>query len=341
MGQRSFQDMLEEQKKGMPPVVKSDLTGKIVMITGANSGIGFEAAKHFAIMNPARLIVVCRTVAKAQDSIQKIEAETGYKNAQPMALELSSFHSISEFVTQAHKTLDRLDILVENAAISTAYEYIVTEDGWESELQVNSLGPALHVLLLLPIISKTATQYSVVPRIVVVSSETIFFPNTEIGSDAIAATNTLKTLSSKDYCTPEVMRIRYVQSKILNIMLVHKLAALLPKSIVPVSLNPGFCLSGLRRKHDGEEAERFKKMEDEFAYTSEEGSRQIIYAAIGGKDEELRGAFTSYSRVLEVSDWMLSEEGKRAEDKTWTEMLDIFSKVDERMPQIITEYLKA
>lgn len=68
-------------------------------------------------------------------------------------------------------------------------------------LQVNVLGPALHVLLLLPLILKTAKQHSVVPRIVVVSSEMIF--TAKIGADAIAAPNTVETLSSKEYCTPE------------------------------------------------------------------------------------------------------------------------------------------
>jgi len=339
MGNRTYQEMVEEQKKGMVPIVRGDLTGKTVMVTGANSGIGFEAAKHFATMNPARLIIVCRSVEKAQQSIKQIQEETGYKNAEPMALDLGKFSSISEFVTQASKTLDRLDILVENAAVATMGKYIQTEDGWESMLQVNSLGPALHVLLLLPIIMNTAKSHSVVPRIVVVSSEVIFFAN--IGSDAIAASNTLETLSSKEYCTPEVFATRYQQSKILNIMLVHKLAELLPTNIVPVALNPGFCLSGLRRDAEGERAASFKQMEDEFAYTSEEGSRQIIYSAIGGKDEELRGAFTSYSQVLEVSDWILSEEGKKAEDKIWVEMIDLFGKLDDRIPGIVAEYLKA
>ncbi|KAE9392295.1 short-chain dehydrogenase [Gymnopus androsaceus JB14] len=315
----------------MVPIVRGDLTGKTVMVTGANSGIGFEAAKHFATMNPARLIIVCRSVEKAQQSIKQIQEETGYKNAEPMALDLGKFSSISEFVTQASKTLDRLDILVENAAVATMGKYIQTEDGWESMLQVNSLGPALHVLLLLPIIMNTAKSHSVVPRIVVVSSEVIFFAN--IGSDAIAASNTLETLSSKEYCTPEVFATRYQQSKILNIMLVHKLAELLPTNIVPVALNPGFCLSGLRRDAEGERAAKFQ--------TNGEGSRQIIYSAIGGKDEELRGAFTSYSQVLEISDWMLSEEGKKAEDKIWVEMIDLFGKLDDRIPGIVAECFKA
>ncbi|KAE9392310.1 short-chain dehydrogenase [Gymnopus androsaceus JB14] len=305
-----------------------------IMVTGANSGIGFEAAKHFATMNPARLIVVCRSVEKAQQSIKQIQEETGCKNAEPMALDLGKFSSISEFATQASKTLDRLDILVENAAVA-----IHGKVHSDRRMVGNPCKTRLHILLLLPIIMNTAKQHSVVPRIVVVSSEVIFFAN--IGSDAIAAPNTLETLSSKEYCTPEVLANRYTQSKILNVMLVHKLAELLPKNIVPVALNPGFCLSGLRREVEGEQATRYKQMEDEFAYTSEEGSRQIIYSAIGGKDEELRGAFTSYSQVLEISDWMLSEEGKKAEDKTWVEMIELFGKLDNRIPGIVAEYLKA
>ncbi|KAF9069760.1 short-chain dehydrogenase [Rhodocollybia butyracea] len=335
MVQRSYQVMVDEQKKGMVPVVKGDLTGKTVVITGANSGIGYEAAKHFATMNTGRLIIVCRSLEKARGAIKQIEAETGYKNAEPMALDLSDFSSISTFATQANKTLDRLDILVENAGVAKTGQYFVTNDGWEEMFQVNGLGTTMHAILLLPVIFKTAKEHSVAPRIVVVSSEIIFSAN--IGPDALAASNTLEMLSSKEYCTPD----RYALSKLFNVFLVHKLAALLPKNIIPVSLNPGFCLSGLRRHASGALAEQYDKMDAEFAYTSEEGSRQIVYAAIGGTDEEVRGAFTSYSQVLGVPDWILSEDGKKAQDKTWDEMLELFSKLDNRIPSIIADYLKA
>ncbi|KAF9069755.1 short-chain dehydrogenase [Rhodocollybia butyracea] len=328
----------DRQKQTSPSLVHEDLTGKTVMITGANSGIGFEAAKHFATMNPARLIVVCRSMEKAQASITQIEAETGYKNAEPMALDLGDFNSISEFATQANKTLERLDILVENAAIATT-EYVLTRDGWETMLQVNSLGPALHVILLLPIILRTAKQHSVVSRVVIVSSEVIFFAN--IRPEAIASPNILETLSSKEYCTAEVIgESRYTESKILNNMLVNKLTALLPLNIVPVALSPGFCISGLRRNIQGEAAERYKRMEDQIAYTSEEGSRLILHAALAGRNEEIRGTFLSYLKPHELPDHMLSEEGKRTEDKIWNEMLELFSQVDDRVRDIVVEYLK-
>ncbi|KAE9406209.1 hypothetical protein BT96DRAFT_987645 [Gymnopus androsaceus JB14] len=57
----------------------------------------------------------------------KIEEENGYKNAESLALDLGKFNSISEFATQASKTLDRLDILIENAALASTS---TSDPGW-------------------------------------------------------------------------------------------------------------------------------------------------------------------------------------------------------------------
>lgn len=68
MARQTQEDLVRNQKRPTPPVVKVDLTGKVVVVVGANTGLGFEAAKHFAEMNPARLILACRNAEKGEEA---------------------------------------------------------------------------------------------------------------------------------------------------------------------------------------------------------------------------------------------------------------------------------
>lgn len=63
-------DFLRDKWGAVPPVVNVDLTGKNVLVVGANTGIGLEAAKHFASMNPARLFLGCRNQAKGEAAVE-------------------------------------------------------------------------------------------------------------------------------------------------------------------------------------------------------------------------------------------------------------------------------
>jgi len=70
MGKLSFLNFIGDQLWNVYPVVHVDLTGKTVVVVGANVGLGFEAAKHFASMNPKRLVLGCRSQEKGQAAVQ-------------------------------------------------------------------------------------------------------------------------------------------------------------------------------------------------------------------------------------------------------------------------------
>jgi retinol dehydrogenase 12 len=67
---KTFQDFIQQQMQPASPVTTADLTGKVVLVIGANTGIGFEAAKHFASMKAEKVILGCRSEAKGQDAVK-------------------------------------------------------------------------------------------------------------------------------------------------------------------------------------------------------------------------------------------------------------------------------
>ena len=91
------------------------------------------------------------------------------------------------------------------------------------------------------------------------------------------------------------------------------------KPLIVNSVNPGFCYSTLRRNITGLGAWFFWLMELALARTSEQGSRQLIWACIGGKDniDRLRGAYISSMQIQEPSDLVVNEEGKRIQTRLW------------------------
>ena len=70
MGRVSFFKFVQDQWCKVAPVEHVDLSGKTVVVIGANVGLGFEAAKHFASMNPNRLVLGCRSQERGQAALQ-------------------------------------------------------------------------------------------------------------------------------------------------------------------------------------------------------------------------------------------------------------------------------
>ncbi|KAK0443704.1 uncharacterized protein EV420DRAFT_1023754 [Desarmillaria tabescens] len=343
MAPRTHEQFVADQTRPMPAVVTADLSGKTLVLIGANSGLGFEAAKHFARMNPARLVLTARDETKGKQALAQIQADTGYSKAELWIIDLANFNSVVAFADRADRELERLDILIENAGMGTwVYEQA---EGWEKTIHTNNLGPGLLAIRMIPKMLETARKHSVNPRLVIVASEVHY--STTIEKDVIASPRILAKLSDEGYCTKEVMKHRYHDTKLFNVLFARALQLHVPSTppITVNSLNPGFCFSNLLANSgvplDSEEGKAMLKMRDELAFTTEEGSRQLVYGAVGSLDDEakLRGKYIHMSEVAEESDFVISEDGKIVQNKVWEEMLEILGKIDPKVSEVANAYL--
>ncbi|KAF8350274.1 hypothetical protein F5887DRAFT_944569 [Amanita rubescens] len=319
---RTFLDFFRDQWAPTPPVVTADLAEKTVVVTGANTGLGFEASKHFARMNPGKLILACRSQGKGEDALTRLRAETGYDRAELWLIDQANFLSVKAFVDKFEKQGGRLDYLILNAGIAVA-SYNATENGWESSLQVNYLSTALLALLLLPHMVETARNYSVTPRMVVVSSAAHY--STTFDQQVRDSHEPLKILGRR--CDN-----RYHDTKLLDLLFVRALADRIRNMPVIVNaVDPG--------NINGIVVLFFYLMDLILAISTEKSSRQLVFAALGAVNEEkLRGAYLHYSRIGEPSDFVLSEQGNAVQEKIWRQ-LDILSKVDPRTSIVATQVL--
>jgi len=126
-------------------------------VTGANSGIGFEAAKTFAALN-AVVIIASRDEQKGKAAAEKINETTKSQNAIFIQLDLGSFESVKHFASEFLKRYQRLDILVNNAGLIPPPNK-KTVEGFEYGFGVMHLGHFLLTKLLLPTIVKTHQRF--------------------------------------------------------------------------------------------------------------------------------------------------------------------------------------
>jgi NAD(P)-dependent dehydrogenase (short-subunit alcohol dehydrogenase family) len=142
-----------------------DLTGRIAVVTGANSGIGFETARQLA-MHGARTVLACRDEKRAAEAADRIRAGFPAAAIECYPLDLASLASIRSFSQALHGRVSRVDILVNNAGVMRMPRR-VTADGFEMQFGTNHLGHfALTGLLLDLIIASGAGRVVTVGSIV-------------------------------------------------------------------------------------------------------------------------------------------------------------------------------
>ncbi len=140
-----------------------DLKGRVIAVTGANSGLGFEASRGFAGRG-ARVVMACRNASKAEGARQKILAEHPRSSVEVMTLDLASLASVRQFAKDLAQRTDRLDVLCNNAGVM-ALPRRETADGFEMQLGTNHFGHFALTGLVLPLLLATPDS-----RVVTMSS---------------------------------------------------------------------------------------------------------------------------------------------------------------------------
>ena len=140
-----------------------DQSGKVVIITGAGSGLGFETARLLAGKH-ARVVMAVRNTAKGREAAARIKKEYPKADVDVVQLDLADLASVRKFVKDFRKSYSRLDLLINNAGVM-APPYGKTADGFELQFGTNHLGHFALTLLLLDMLKKVPGS-----RVVTVSS---------------------------------------------------------------------------------------------------------------------------------------------------------------------------
>jgi NAD(P)-dependent dehydrogenase (short-subunit alcohol dehydrogenase family) len=130
-----------------------DLEGRTALVTGANSGLGFEIAR-ILVEHGARVLLACRNLQKAGDAAAAILADGPAGTVEVRSLDLASLASVDALGDQIRRDEPRLDLLINNAGLMGVDESR-TQDGFETQFGVNHLGHFALTIDLLPVLLAT------------------------------------------------------------------------------------------------------------------------------------------------------------------------------------------
>lgn len=249
-----------------------NLTNKLCVVTGANSGIGKETVRAFAQLG-AYVIMICRNESRAEKARKDLIADTGHTGIEVMLADLAIQHDVRQVADQISRQFKKVDVLVNNAGI-IAGKREETVDGIEKTLAINHLAPFLLTNLLLESL-KSAPE----ARVINVSSEV---------HRTGATVFDINDLQLKENYTPIKA---YGVSKLCNIMFTHELA----KRCAGTSLTSNSLHPGVVHTHLAEHASWMMKLVyfvgKPFMKSPESGAQTSIYLATA---PEVRGISGKY-----------------------------------------------
>lgn len=247
------------------------LDGKTVIVTGGNSGIGYEAAKEFA-RRGARVIIACRDIEKGEKARDEILNETYNANVACKYVDFSSLTSVRAFAKDILANEPKLHILVNNAGAGGLGNH-KSEDGLQIGLQVNHFGPFLLTNLLLGKLRASAPS-----KVIMVSAWGHKLAKVDL-DDINMESKWRETLV-------------YCNSKLGNVIVANEISRRLAGyDVTANSLHPGIVMTGIFRNIPYIIRAPLHFIINWFFKTPYEGAQTIIYLAVSPEVEYVGGEY--------------------------------------------------
>jgi retinol dehydrogenase 12 len=270
-----------------------DMTGKVCLITGGNSGIGKASALGLAKLN-ATVVIVSRDKDKGEAALIEIRAKSGNRNLDAMTADLSSQDSVRELAHDFKGRYKKLHVLINNAGIFLP-KRIQTVDGLEATFATNHLGHFLLTNLLLDVMKASAPS-----RIINLTSSAHY--GTEIDFEDLQG--------EKKYGGYHA----YSQSKLANVLFTHQLAKQLEGTgITANSLHPGVVRTGFGKDQRGLMSV-LVTVGRPFMISPEHAAKAVIYLATSPDMEAVTGMFFSRGKERKSSTQSYNAE---AAERLW------------------------
>lgn len=272
-----------------------DMQGKTVVVTGGNSGIGFETAAALASMG-ARVLITARNADKGRAAVASITQRLqGEGQVQLVVFDLADLASVRRGAAEILEQTPRLDVLVNNAGLVLT-ERAETVDGYEATFAINHLGPFLLTNLLLDPMTESAPS-----RIVNVASTAHNAARKGIPFDDLQSTHGYRG-----------MRV-YGQSKLANILFTLELSRRFgDKGITANSLHPGTVRTGYGGDGDTRGLLAFGiKIASPFFLSPAKGARTSVYLASSPEVDGVSGQYFVKCKPRSPRRWAQDSEAAR------------------------------
>ncbi|KAI1292598.1 NAD(P)-binding protein [Xylaria venustula] len=307
-----------------PPPLNSHevkIFGKTAIITGSNSGIGFECASQLLDLGVGKLILAVRRVESGEEAKVKIASQRGESatKIEVWKLDMSEYDSIMDFTKRAN-TLARLDIVILNAGVRKGTEVFNASTGYEESIQVNFLSSFLLLARLLPIM-KAKRQNSEPGRITLVSSDSARMALLEERNESPILPAFKRSHTA--FNTGE----QYNKSKVLMQLMMSQLAKYVPSSVANINMaTPGFCRGTniTRELYSPMVAFVADNVTRFFGRSAAVGARVVVNAAVK-QGSESHGQCIGDCKLKPMARLIYTEEGEALSQALWEELMSEFS----------------